>query len=281
MNLRRLLLLAISSTLSIVRVPAATRPVFHFVKCPGSSMTRLYGINNSNTAVGSCLLSNGEFHGFVASKGSLAYIDDPAGDGTVPEDINSAETVVGYYADLTGNFHAFAYQNGSFTDVGPPGALQSYAYGIDDMGRITGEFVDASGFDHGWIFDGNRYRIVEHGLSNTDVHDINVSGQFIVNWIDAQETIRSSLCDSSSCKGLRIPGATMSIARGIDSFGDIVFFWYDDNFFSHGAVLLASRFLKFDAPGCDNTNAWRINDRRVVVGSCMTGVDSQGYFVNF
>ena len=265
--------------LAVINTSAAQTPVFHFVQCPGAKQTALRGLNNHNVAVGSCTDSNDLFHGFILDKDGTTKIDHPSGThGTFLDDINSDGTIVGYYLDDLDLFHAFVYANGTFSEIGPPNAEQTLAYGIDDLGRITGEFIDANGVDAGWIFDGKNYRVVHDNDLSAGVEDINLNNTFLLVWERFQNIFRSSICTPAGCSKIDIPGAIDVRARKINSVGNITLSWTKDENKFHGAILVGQRVINVNAPGCDVTFPYGINDRNVITGGCAQGPTRVGFY---
>lgn len=256
------------------------QPRFHFVRCPGSAETHLNGVNNSNTAVGFCLGADGIYHGLVEANGKLSQLDHPkAAFATILEDINSNGTIVGFYLDDNGTHHAFSYANNQFTSLEPPGSIFSLAFGIDDSGRVVGQAEDELGVFRGWYFDGS-YHSVKLGFGETAIWDTNGDGFALIVWQDENGNSSSSLYHGT-LTGIDVPGAVSTVARGISNVGDVVLSWTDDAFVDHGAVLTGGRFTKFDAPGCDITDPGRVNDNRVIVGTCTAGAVIQGFYVTY
>jgi len=254
---------------------------FHFVQCPGSSETHLNGVNNSNFAVGFCLGADGIYHGLVEANGKLSQLDHPkAAFATILEDINSNGTIVGFYLDDSGTHHAFSYSNNQFTSLEPPGSIFSLAFGIDDSGRVVGQAEDEQGVFRGWYFDGS-YHSVELGIGETAIWDVNDDSSALIAWQDENGNSRSSLYHGGKLTGIDVPGAVGTIARGIDNAGDVVLSWSDDLSNDHGALLTGGRFTKFDAPGCDITDPGRVNDNRVIVGTCTAGAVITGFYVTY
>lgn len=263
-------LLVLASTATF----GAPKPVFHFVQCPGASQTWLRGINNHNVLVGSCTGSDHFFHGFMRDAHGVTWIDHPNGArGTILNDINDDGVIVGFYLDELDSYHAFVYVDGVFSDIGPPGAMQSSANGSDNLGRVAGGWTDANGEGAGWIFDGTSYLTFAR-----PVFDINIHDAFVEIWEPFQNFVRSAICTKSGCSTIHIPGAVSVHATGIDSSGNVVLTWTDIDNNYHGGILVGQRTVKFDAPGCYATSAFRMNDKHVVVGSCWAGQTELGYY---
>lgn len=64
------------------------------------------------------------------------------------------------------------------------------------------------------------------------------------------------------------PGAAATVAQGVDSAGDVVGFFVDDNSEVHGFIFSGGAYTQLDVPGTlQGTDAYGINDLGQVVGS--------------
>ena len=84
---------------------------------------------------------------------------------------------------------------------------------------------------------------------------------------------RLSLLRNSQYKTINVPTAEDSSAGGINSAGDVVYSWEDDNDNYHGALRHNGHFVNFDYPSAARTFGYGINDHGTVVGAY---VDSNG-----
>ena len=81
---------------------------FKTITVPGASSTIAFGVNDSNTVVGTYTDGSGNSattHGFIWRNGSLTTnVDDPNGIGTTfLNGINNEGDIVGFYVDGSGN----------------------------------------------------------------------------------------------------------------------------------------------------------------------------------
>ena len=255
---------------------------FHVIRYPSASSTCVYGVSNTNVAVGIYFDSSNKRHGFtVTASGVFTTIDIPT--DAVLQDINSSGTIVGYYTDASGNYFAFRYANGTFTDIGPPGSIETLAFGINDDGVISGAYLDPStGIYEGWIYNGSTYETL-FGPQNAEVvsaHSTNLSGLTSIQWNDASGYVESSIYNGSIYKTANVPGAVDSEIYAINNAGDASYSWEDSSGNFHAAVLVHGKFTKFDGPGCVYTYAYGLNDHRVVVGTCeQSGAITSGFYV--
>jgi uncharacterized membrane protein len=138
--------LPISVGLSAQQSPGDLRHAEEFtqIDVPGASFTVALAINPRGDIVGGYGDSNGNFHGFLLSKGKFTTIDVPAATDTIPLAINPQGKIVGEYFDSSGNAHGFLLSNGTFTTIDVPGAVLTEANGINPRGDIVGIMLTAT-----------------------------------------------------------------------------------------------------------------------------------------
>jgi hypothetical protein len=88
-----------------------------------------------------------------------------------------------------------------------------------------------------------------------------------VQWGDSTGHTESSLYDGKKYTKINVPGAANTYAQGIDTAGDIAYWWQDSSYLSRGALQTGGKFYKFNDPhGAQETFANGINDYRLIVG---------------
>ena len=75
------------------------------------------------------------------------------------------------------------------------------------------------------------------------------------------------------------PGASQTVARGINTPGDIVG-RYGSTGANHGYLLSGDEFTSIDFPGASITTAWGVNSRGGIVGQYFTAGVSHGYLLS-
>ena len=66
---------------------------------------------------------------------------------------------------------------------------------------------------------------------------------------------------------LHIPGAELSFAYGINNKGEVVGYWYDDQFNTHGYLLSGGKITNIDLPHTLGIATTGINDQGIIVGT--------------
>jgi probable HAF family extracellular repeat protein len=151
-------------------------------------------------------------------------LDDPnagtgAFQGTGPQAINEHGQITGFYTDVNNVNHGFLLSNGQYTTLDDPNAGTGAGQGTianvsSDSGQIVGSFFDANTVAHGFVLSGGQY---------TTLPD-----------------------DPKAATGLG--PLSGSDARAMNDQGQIVGFYYDANFVSHGYLLSHGQYTTLDDP---------------------------------
>jgi hypothetical protein len=121
-------------------------------RCPGSSATYAYAINETRSIVGLCVTSSGE-HGFLRdAQGNFVAIDFPNAYATFAMGISDTGVVSGTFQDGSMTHHGFIFSAGTFTQVDVPGASSTYVNQINKHGHFVGSYDDPkTGHGYGFI----------------------------------------------------------------------------------------------------------------------------------
>jgi hypothetical protein len=249
---------------------------FSTINVPGALQTIPGGISNAGVTVGQYEDSSGAYHGYILDAGNLTTLDVPSGSDTVANNITATGTiqVVGSYTNSSNNSEGFLYKDGSYTNVpGPSGSTSSSAVGINDYAVIVGYYTDASNVTHGFMLTGSGYTTLDApGATATFASGINDKSIIVLFWLDSSGAYESSMYDSKTeeYESINVPGASSSFASDIDNAGDVTYQWLDSAGGSHGAVLHAGTYYKFNYPSSVYTYVGGINNDGAAVGGYRT-----------
>jgi uncharacterized membrane protein len=178
----------------------------------------------------------------MAQEPAFVAIQPPDGDGTATFafDISNRGDIVGAYnAAPDGHRYGFLRTaDGRFTRINVPGSFRTHADGITSRGDIVGWYAPGPGENHGFL------------LKNT--------GQLI---------------------RIDVPGAVVTRAIGINERGNIVGFYCllppastcgSQNNSAHGFLLRDGVLSTIDVPGALQTEAYKINGARQILGRYVT-----------
>jgi uncharacterized membrane protein len=126
---------------------------FVTIDVPGAIFTNALGINAQGDIAGRYCAAlpcnagghNGNFHGFLLSKGEFASIDFPGALHTHAWKINPRGQILGVYVGTDNNFHLYVLNQGQFTSIDIPGAIEAVPDigGLNPRGDIVGGYCPA------------------------------------------------------------------------------------------------------------------------------------------
>jgi uncharacterized membrane protein len=226
--------------------------VFTSITFPGAVFTRAVGINRYGDIVGDynkgANSGNGQDYGYLLHGGVFTSIRFPNSDSTVPAGINANGDIVGWYLDKVG-MHGFLLSGGTYTSIDFPGsAAYTQAWKINDNGEIAGRYTGTT--------DGKYHMFVLSNGSFTPIPDVPGAFETAVvedGGLNSAGHIVSQYCSSKFCAlftsvgalhgfllsggvytTIDFPGATETLALGINSSDDVVGGYEDASGGFHG-----------------------------------------------
>lgn len=196
-----------------------------------------------------------------------------SGQGTVAYAINSTGTIAGYYEDGSGNVFAFILANGSFTTFGVNGG-QALAYGINDKGDVSGTYFDTnSGTWRAFLrTPSGKFKTFDPANDNgSGIFDpgINRASTIVGDYTGTDSAYHSFFREKGGTPtSFDAPGATNTLAGGINNGGTISGPYQDSNGY-HGYLRAPDgSYTEFDAPGVGGlgTIADKLNNKGWVSG---------------
>jgi probable HAF family extracellular repeat protein len=169
---------------------------------------------------------------------------------------------------------------GTFVPIEVPGASFTAARAITADGRIVGFFGDASGRQHGFLLVDGSFTTIDvpvAGARSTNAFGINARGDIVGSWVDSGGVQHGFLLPAyGSFTVIDGPAAIRTLARGINSAGDIVGY-YETPDKRHGFLLSREGvFSTIDMDGAqgpppNGTFTQWINARGDMVGTFFDG----------
>jgi len=168
-----------------------------------------------------------------------------------------------------------------------PTAQETDTYGINNTRAIAGDYVDSSGVQHAVILGGtNAFIRVDKpdcagspGATGIAFYGINSAG-VAAGWCTSTggPTIGFTWA-KGTFTDIKITGATLVEAIGINDSGSVVGTYIDSNGVQHGYLLEGSKLTKLDPPGVVSlATAWGINNAGVIT---VFGSDANGTYLSF
>jgi hypothetical protein len=219
------------------------------------------GINDSGEVVGVTGQTSGNPN-FLWNGSSFQTITTPAGWSYVSANsINNAGQIVGsYYGN--GTLNGFLDSGGVFTSINFPGSSSSDALHIDNSGATTG------------VFDGSGIFTLSNGVysqvSATSPFELDAEGANDLGWIVGTTGGHGFVLVDGNVTYVDFPGATQTVATGVDDFGDIVGY-YDDAGGRHGFLYSGNTFTSIDYAGASETDIYGVNNEGQLVGTAWVG----------
>jgi hypothetical protein len=197
------------------------------ISIPGAYDTQAFGISNNGTVVGIYEGGVGQstslVNGFVYHDGQIAYVPTYA-----LWDINDAGKIIGIAdgADCC-SAYSVVIDGQHVQTIMVPSRTGTYATGINDSGQIVGIYYYAGVNWSGFIKSGSVYTNVSIDGHTTEPMRINNLGQ-IVGWY-AGSSMTGFFMDGENVSSFSIPGATRTLASGLNDEGMIVGYFTDDS----------------------------------------------------
>jgi uncharacterized membrane protein len=220
------------------------------------------GINDSGEVVGTTGQVDGDPN-FLWTGSAFQTISVPQGWSYVTANgINDAGQIVGqYYAD--GTLNGFLDSGGVFTTINFPGAADSEAEHIDNAANILGLFDE--GGSTFTLSDGVYTQVTADWPFELDTRGANDLG-----WIVGTTDNQGFLLVGSTLTVFDYPGASNTVATGVDDFGDIVGYYVDATG-RHGFLDIGNTFTSITFPGASETDVYGVNNEGQLVGTAWTG----------
>jgi hypothetical protein len=194
-----------------------------------------------------------------------------------PLGINSAGTVTGSFFDTGFASHGFKWVNGTGQLFDFPGAAQTALGSINDSGTAVGTLFNADGSSLGFTLDANGQttQFAVPGSFSTAAFGINNRGDIVgvADGVGFEKT-------GTTFKFIQFPGSVSSTPMSINDAGVIVGTYFDGDA-THSFVSSNGKFVNFDVPGADSTDARGINDHGEIMGEFRQTADAQGQGFTF
>jgi uncharacterized membrane protein len=213
------LVLGLMATATAADAPPLT---FRFttVNVPGAQDTIPLGVNNSGVIVGQYLDKNQTYHGYILDGTRLTTLDDPNGSTTRCQNINP---------------------NGALTVVG------SY-------GTFSGRFM-------GFLYKNGKFTDIPGpvGATASYANGINDSGEIVGSYTDSVGVTHGFLLKGKKYTTMDVPGASWTIATGINNKGRIILIWLGSQNYET-SLYNGKTYKTINVPGADGSEASGIND---------------------
>jgi hypothetical protein len=238
---------------------------FSSIDYAGAIVTGASGINDQGDIVGIHVDTPGQpgggVHGYLLRQGVFTAVDYPGHLNTIAQRITNGGQILGCYhdTDTMGTMHGMVVSDGKFSEQSMPASMN---YGAVADGSVTaGQYMDMmTGVVRSFLASADVFAPFDFPFSiATQVTDMSPSGEvtgiymdtakiyhgFVLNLGDLVARFvanpKAGMAGSFDFVSIEYPGATATIARGINDQGDVVGSYFDTAGKGHGFLLSRSR----------------------------------------
>ena len=238
-----------------------SKGVFTTVDVPGAAYTQINGINAPGRLAGTYSNTPPDPTGFVAnargffsSKGDFVTIHPLQSSRTQVGFLNAQGEVVGAFRDANASEkrRGFIWKDGHFTIFNVPGDHAvggTIAFGINDKGETVGNYLDAVDLRFKGFFRSSKGKFTTFevpGAIRTIGEGINNQGTIVGLYVDeADDSVHGFVVQKKNLRPVlqngdfttvNVPNAVETQVHSINSKGEIVGLYVDDEEVVHGFV---------------------------------------------
>lgn len=203
---------------------------------PGVQYSYAYGINDHNQIVG---LAEPVGYLYDITAQAFTTISYPGASFTYPLAINNAGTIAGYFQHGSGHkvgWQGFELTGSTYSTVGPPGLTATYPWGISTSGELVGySYISGADVYVDFSFAQGRFRQIT--IPNAGfplVYGTNPQGSAVVGSYEPVQGITGFVYQGKTLQAIEVPGSITTEAYGINSGGEVVGYFIDQNDAVHG-----------------------------------------------
>jgi uncharacterized membrane protein len=149
----------------------------------------------------------------------------PGALNTSVEGINNAGVIAGQYQAGKGITRGFVRDGNKLTRIDHPNGSNTVCRNINSSGVIVGNYADSSGTIRGVLYQSGSFTDIPGpaGATSSAANGINDNGLVVGSYSDSKGVVHGFLL-KKKYKTLDVPGATATVASGINIKGDIVLY---------------------------------------------------------
>jgi hypothetical protein len=195
--------------------------------------------------------------------------------------INASNQMVLNYTDSAATNHCLMISGKTVTHIADPNEVGTGSgkgtscYGINNAGQVVGTY-SAAAFGNGFVLSEGVYTdiIIPTATAGTSAYALNNVGQVAGSYADnvGQHGFLYTV-SSGDWEQLDVPGASATLASGLNDAGIITFEWVNSSFVASGALLYEGKYHTLNVPGASQSVAHGVNVHNFIV---MEGQDSSG-----
>jgi uncharacterized membrane protein len=224
---------------------------FKVIDVVGSSSTQVKCMNARGEAVGFYADFNFNLHGFYWFRGRFRTIDVPFSVETRAEGINDAGVISGEYVDEQGNEHGYLLHDTELETIDVPNSFSTDVWMVSNDGWQAGDYSSATTvLAYVRSSHGSYITLEIPGSIAASARSINSRHEIVGRW-DDDSAPGDPLACATQCHGfywykgqsedIRFPGASYTIALGINDGGSIVGRYVDPSNNEHGFIVTRTK----------------------------------------
>jgi uncharacterized membrane protein len=217
---------------------------FTTIDVPGSTFTQPKSINAREEIVGYYFDVDSNLHGFFFHERHFKSIDIPFSIETRSEGINDAGVISGEYVDQADNEHGYLLREGKFETFDVPNSFSTDIWSVANDGWFAGDYSDpVTVLAYLRNRRGDYLTLAYPGAVADAARSINDRHEVVGRWDDNSVPPIQLLC-TTQCHGflwsegviqsIDVPGASSTVALGINNRSQIVGKFVDSSGNEHG-----------------------------------------------
>jgi probable HAF family extracellular repeat protein len=159
---------------------------------------------------------------------------------TTPTAINNSGTIVGFYSKHTGtSLLGFDLNGSTYSQIVPPGSSNVSVFGISGSGTAVGGASAQTGKSFNFTFTQGKYSRLQipHTTPSAAVDAISNAGSaYAGTEVLGSATYVSFVYQNGTTQKLMFPNAVDTVATGVNDSGQVVGWYLDPEYTSHGFV---------------------------------------------
>jgi probable HAF family extracellular repeat protein len=210
--------------------------VFTTIDYPGVQYSYAERLNDKGQIVG---LAEPIGYVYDVPTQTFTAISYPGAAYTFPLAINNTGTLAGYYQVIkNGQFVTIGFEmtGSTFRDILPPGADGASPQGITIGGRVVGyAYFRSKAANLNFGVAQSQYRAITiPNAPGALVYGVNPEGTAVIGTYDALSGLTGFVYQNGILQSLSFPGSITTEAYGINAAGQVVGYFIDSSFQTHG-----------------------------------------------
>jgi len=191
-------------------------------------------------------------------------VNVPGAVDTQPHGVNNAGVVVGQYRDKNLAWHGYILNGKKLTTLDDPNGFEAGCFGINANGPIVivgNYFNNFTDNFMGFLYKNGKFMNIPGpaGATASSANGINDRGEIVGSYMDSAGVTHGFLLRDRAYTTLDVPGASWTIATGINNKGRVILIWLGSQNYET-SLYNGKNYKTMNVPGADESEASGIND---------------------